>query len=1161
MRKKPVHRVTLTDGTVALTTDFTLLAVPRGVARELEITAKTRKGEETSYSVALADPKEWDTRILSFEQQLRDAEQTPGQFFAAQLSKDPHYRVRQRLVYRARYQAEFDALWDEQAKHYPELSDPKLYQRVLDRVLPRNSTQRAHWAGKSLKEFVRDYILFFQRPLKTKRSTVGECPIESVTVDYVDRDTGEVSKRQIGRKVIPASHPLYQEYRSWAAVNNIRLRREGEAEGRPLTDEQKARLFGLLQTKDLLAKDLPKVLPEIDTTEFLISSQDKLPGHATRIVLAKAAQDAGTTLGALGLDDPQTLERVWHLLYSHNDDIEAVHKSLTGPLGMTAGEAEVFGRITFARSRGAYSAKALNKLMPLMRAGDYHDARQVSQHAHLRLRAYAAGALPTPLHDVLAKAGVLRSDDSSVARGLPVYAALALQYGHHEGQTDKVTAFESADEIQAVRRHSLRNPIVERIVNEALFVVRDIWRAYGRPDAIRVELARELQSSQEERKRRHDNMRSREKENERIREELRKADYKLGHPPTRKDLLRYQLWEEQKCRCPYTGRKIQAADLFSGNTDIDHILAQQRYQDDSYGNKVLTFRKVNEEKGNKTPLEFIRAGSQQIADLFSEDAFRQNVRDLYPNPRSRKRSLLIAEEIPDDFGERALQNTRYMNKRVVELLEPVCPDRVHTTAGPVTAYLRRRWGLDEVFKTLLRPRFERLSRIHGESWAEERVGENGRPYLWLRNYSKRIDHRHHALDAIVTAATSQGIIQRLSNLSQAYDDDLGRVPEDLGRHIKPPARDFDQQVLAALRSVVVSHKATNRLLTRSLNRYQVRDSATGKIVKLLQDPTQTQAVRGSLHQEQAFGEVRKYKKIKVKEAFAETAVIAVPWQRELIEARLAEFGGDVKAAVTSLRKRALRGQDDELLDFVTTYDTAFAKNRSLASLSTQQLTEIADQGTIGESFRRQLQRLEKGESHDIAVERLNTELKQAARDEAEVDGGDASPAPAPVYTTRTHSFGDKTRLVRQGGPTNHWIDTGDSYALAVRIEEDGSREFENVKFYDAIQRVLTGEDPVGERDFAISKGQTYFVPSQWGSQDIDGQRGDLYVNRRISEQSPSTRFAPVNLASGLPKEFIYDSYTDSAPNTTEPEPRVVREVCFPVELDRLGRIRISDDAS
>ena len=53
--------------------------------------------------------------------------------------------------------------------------------------------------------------------------------------------------------------------------------------------------------------------------------------------------------------------------------------------------------------------------------------------------------------------------------------------------------------LDEIKRNSLRNPVVEKILNQMINVINEIVRTYGKPDEIRIEMARELKKSQEER--------------------------------------------------------------------------------------------------------------------------------------------------------------------------------------------------------------------------------------------------------------------------------------------------------------------------------------------------------------------------------------------------------------------------------------------------------------------------------------------------------------------------------------------------------------------------------------------------------------------------------------------------------------------------------------
>ena len=61
----------------------------------------------------------------------------------------------------------------------------------------------------------------------------------------------------------------------------------------------------------------------------------------------------------------------------------------------------------------------------------------------------------------------------------------------------------------------------------------------------------------------------------------------------------------------------------------------------------------------------------------------------------------------------------------------------------------------------------------------------------------RADHRHHAIDALVTALTDRGLLQRIAS---AYDDERSRIKVPL------PWESLRDDLKAALDRMTISHK-------------------------------------------------------------------------------------------------------------------------------------------------------------------------------------------------------------------------------------------------------------------------------------------------------------------------------------------------------------------
>ena len=146
---------------------------------------------------------------------------------------------------------------------------------------------------------------------------------------------------------------------------------------------------------------------------------------------------------------------------------------------------------------------------------------------------------------------------------------------------------------------SLRNPTVARTQNELRKVVNNLIDMFGKPDLIRVELARDVGNS----KRRRDEMRLGIRRQERRRKDGREYLQENGiSEPSRADVEKWLLWEECRYRCPYTGDSISFDALFrTGDFEVEHIWPRSRSLDDSFRNKTLCRKDLNVQKGNTTP--------------------------------------------------------------------------------------------------------------------------------------------------------------------------------------------------------------------------------------------------------------------------------------------------------------------------------------------------------------------------------------------------------------------------------------------------------------------------------------------------------------------------------------------------------------------------------
>lgn len=326
------------------------------------------------------------------------------------------------------------------------------------------------------------------------------------------------------------------------------------------------------------------------------------------------------------------------------------------------------------------------------------------------------------------------------------------------------------------RLDAIGNPIARKALTEALKQVRAIVKQHGLPGRIHVELARDVGKSREERDEISRGIERRNKEKDRLRGHF-KDDVGV-EPAGPEDLRRYELWREQNGRCIYTDKEIHPNAIVASDNSVqvDHILPWSRSGDDSFVNKTLCFATANQEKKGRTPHEwFGRTDEPRWA------AFVATIEGNKAMKGRKKRNYLLkdAKIIEEKFRPRNLNDTRYATRMLADMLARMYPadGKLHVFARPgaLTDRLRRGWGIQHLKKDADGKRVE--------------------------------DDRHHALDALIVAATSQSALQRLTRAFQEA--------EAIGSHrdfarLDPPWPHFVQEAKEKLAHVCVSRAERHR---------------------------------------------------------------------------------------------------------------------------------------------------------------------------------------------------------------------------------------------------------------------------------------------------------------------------------------------------------------
>lgn len=361
----------------------------------------------------------------------------------------------------------------------------------------------------------------------------------------------------------------------------------------------------------------------------------------------------------------------------------------------------------------------------------------------------------------------------------------AMQDGttYAEARKQKYPESFATDQIDSLLRpvrawdNEIRNPAVLRALTEVRKVVNTLIRKHGVPAVIRIELARDLKNSREKRRR----IWKQSQENRKRREQATANLLASGqsYKPSRHEVDKWLLADECNWQCTYCGRGIDAQSLIGAHPqfDIEHILPR-RYLDNSQLNKTLACRECNHAKGNRLPAQAFSA--ERLEDIIAR------VQRFPDFSRFKKLERMKMTEVPEDFVERDLNDTRYNSRQAANYLGTLYGgradasqrQRIFTITGGLTALLRKAWELNSIL-----------------SGTDEKT---------------RDDHRHHAIDAIITAISDSALVQNLSHVAQQFENHTDRERAFL-LQVKEPWDGFLAEVRDVIQKIRVSHRSTRTL--------------------------------------------------------------------------------------------------------------------------------------------------------------------------------------------------------------------------------------------------------------------------------------------------------------------------------------------------------------
>lgn len=587
-------------------------------------------------------------------------------------------------------------------------------------------------------------IVFKQRPLK--RPQIGTCTFGN------------------GEERLAKAHPLFQRRRLLEEVNALAMVRTGRTAER-LTPEQRNLILAIKpDSKAKISFDRMRRALRLDpdtTFNKETESRDAILGDEVAVAMGTKAR-FDTRWAHLTTDEQWAV--VTRLEEVETDaQLDAFRAWIAERHGLTADQAKAVSAARLPQGYGRFGETVTRDLIDALLnertpTGRLPNAPAIEAG---RVIVYSEAVKALGLHHSDFRTGEVLDE-------LPPYPeVLDRHIMPGSGDASETDLFK--------RLGRLTNPTVHIGLNQLQRTVNKLIARYGPPTEIAIELARDLKLTDEDKKKlareNNENRAAAEKRSDKLRE--------LGQEDNGANRARLKLWEEldgnaMGRQCVYSGRVISPTMLFSDQVEIDHILPFSATLDDGNANKIVCVQEANRRKGKRSPW----AAWVGTADW--EDVATRAAR-LPRNKRWRfEPDAMERFKEKEGFLPRQLVDTQYLSRLAREYMASLYPDKgegssnVWVSPGRLTEMVRRKLGLNQM--------------LDDHNYAGG--GKN------------RLDHRHHAIDAIVIAIVDRGMLQRIAHES-GLEGALGRerivVPE--------PWDGFREEVRTIVRAIVTSHRA------------------------------------------------------------------------------------------------------------------------------------------------------------------------------------------------------------------------------------------------------------------------------------------------------------------------------------------------------------------
>ncbi|HED38772.1 MAG TPA: CRISPR-associated protein Csn1, partial [Ignavibacteria bacterium] len=687
--------------------------------------------------------------------------------------------------------------------------------------------------------------------------------------------------------------------------------------------------------------------------------------------------------------------------------------------------------------------------------------------------------------------------------------------------------------------------------------------------------------------------------------------------PTKTEILRYKLWLNQGYISPYTGKVITLSKLFTTDYQIEHIIPQSRYFDDSLSNKVICESEVNQLKDNQTAYEFIKNHGGEKADLgqgksveiFKLEDYENHCNKYFKKSRTKLRNLL-SEDVPDGFINRQLNDSRYISKLIKGLLSNIIRQEgeqeaiaknIVTLTGSITSILKQNWGLNDKWNELIAPRFKRLNELTGSedfgSWDTKINAFRIKvPDEISKGFSKkRIDHRHHALDALVIACCTKDHVNYITSLNtnrnnynlvtklreieevEIYNKNTNeRKKRSVAKTYKMPWPAFPEDAKNALEKAIVSFKQNLRVINKTNNKTWQWIEKQGKYKKQLvpQVKGDNWAIRKPLHTPLPYGK-REYNfsTLEISKSISKWKSIIDKDIRDKVEKLLIQNGYKIGRTSMILKQNPILNKDGKKIRF-TAY--SIKENRFRKR---QPIFKLANRGNSGIKTSEQAIKFINKIADRVIRKDLLEHLKENQYDidkAFSIEGIEkfnskriipVNKVPVSEVSTRKFPLGKNYDTRKKYGEA----ESGTNLFFAIYQDDKGKRSYETVPLNEVIEhQKQTAHLPKEERTvipikpekgqflFSLSPNDLVYVPTKEEKDNpaiVDFKHLTKEQVSRIYKMVSCTGNRLYCLQNNIAKP-IFNKFEFSSLNKLEFDLNnlLIKKYCWKLKTDRLGNI-------